>query len=100
MSFVANGSQFNVPLISNANYEKAFAKGSKLAVDRNGHKLSLDFAKKKWHIDSTGKIDPKFVPRSSGTAISVNVGGETLCSGNQNVLDYVSKLHYVNPNPM
>lgn len=100
MSFAANGSQFNVSLISNANFKKAFAKGSKLAVNKNGHQLSLDFGKKKWRIHSTGKIDPKFVPRSSGTTIEVKVGGETWYSGSHKAPDFISKLHYVNPNSM
>ncbi len=98
ISFLVNGRQINMPLISHKNYAKALAEGRKLVVNaKRGLKLSLDFGKKKWRAHFNGKIDPLLIPRSTVTTIQVKVGGELYYSGEHTVRDYSSKLKYVNP---
>ena len=100
ISFVVNGRQFDLPLISHKHYAKALAGGKKLVVNlKNGLNLSLDFGKKKWKIYFHGNIDPLLIPRSAVTTIQVKVGGELRYSGVHTVRDYTSKLTYVNPSP-
>lgn len=100
ISFLVNGRQVDVPLISRENYAKALAKGKKLVVrQKRGLQLFLDFGKNKWQVYFHGKIHPLLMPRLAATKIQVKVGGELRYQGEHNVQDYTSRLEYVNPNP-
>jgi hypothetical protein len=99
MSFLANGRQADVRLRSLRRYARALARGDNLVINRKGLELSLDFGRKKWHVDFYGRIDPHLMPRAAATTLQVKVGGQVWYSDRHMIRDYTSRLEYVNPDP-
>jgi hypothetical protein len=97
ISFVANGFQKNLPLLSSADFQKAYQKQKELVIDKKGIHLTVDFKKKTWsaHL-SKAEFAPMMAPRWGGARLGVKVGGSTWYAQEHTVPNFTAKLSYKN----
>lgn len=95
LSFVANGFQKDIPLISSEAFQKAFQKQKELVVERKGIHLTVDFKKKTWSAHfSKAEFAPPMSPRWGGARLGVKVGGSAWYAQEHTVPDYTAKLSF------
>jgi hypothetical protein len=95
LSFVANGFQKDIPLLSSEEFQKAFQKQKELVVERKGLHLKVDFKKKTWSARlSKAEFAPLMSPRWGGARLGVKVGGSAWYAQEHAVPDYKAKLSF------
>ena len=95
MSFSINGRQFDIPLLSHKDFEKAVTKGKVLVYEEGGIKLSVDLGKGKWKMHFGKKaFERALAPHWGLVRIKVKVGGVLMYSAEHEIIDHTTRLKF------
>jgi hypothetical protein len=94
-SFVFNGHQIDIPLLSNKDFLKALRKGKPFVYEAEGTHITVDFKKKTWAAKFNKDLfHALMAPRWGGMKFGFKVGGITWYSKEHPINTYTSKLEY------
>ena len=95
ISFVLNGHQRDIPLLSLSEFQKALERGKELVYKDGGTRVAVDFGKKKWSAEfKKDQFTKIMAPRWGRARLAVKVGGSTWYSQEHPITMFATKLSY------
>lgn len=95
LSFVFNGHQRDIPLLSLENFARARARGKQLVYKSAGTKVVVDFGKRKWSAEFEGQgFHRLMAPRRGNARLEIKVGGTTVYAKEQPVTDFRTEFTF------
>lgn len=94
-SFIVNGHQRDVLLLSLADFQRALAEGKELVFKEGGTHAVIDFGKKKWSVElAKDQFSRILTPRWGKARLGIKVGGASCYSQEHAITQFASKLTY------